>query len=56
MEFEDKVGDVVNACREAGLIVGTAGDNVLRCAPPLVIEQQHVDEALGIIGGVLDAR
>lgn len=56
VEFEDKVGGIVDACRDAGLIVGTAGENVLRCAPPLVIGQRHVDEALGIIGGVLDAR
>ena len=56
VEFEDKVDGVVSACRESGLIVGTAGEKVLRCAPPLVIEQQHVDEALGIIGGALDAR
>ena len=56
VEFEGKVDAILGACREAGLIIGTAGENVLRCAPPLVIEQQHVDEALGIIGGVLDAR
>ena len=56
VEFEDKVDGIMGACRDAGLILGTAGEKVLRCAPPLVIGQEHVDEALGIIGDMLDAR
>lgn len=38
------VGDVVKKAQEEGLIAITAGGNVLRLVPPLVIEKEHVDE------------
>lgn len=38
------VGKVAAAALEQGLIVITAGVDVLRFVPPLVIEKQHVDE------------
>ena len=56
IEFEDKVDGIVAACREKGMLVGSAGEKVLRWAPPLVIEQSHIDEALHILDEVLVAR
>ena len=44
---------VVDACRERGLLVLTAGSDVLRLLPPLVITEAEADEALAIIGAVL---
>ena len=44
---------VVDACRERGLLVLTAGSEVLRLLPPLVITEAEADEALSIIGAVL---
>ncbi len=44
---------VQTACRDAGLLVGVAGNNVLRLAPPLVIEDQHVRDAVAIIDTAL---
>ncbi|MEO1322331.1 MAG: aspartate aminotransferase family protein [Pseudomonadota bacterium] len=44
---------VQNACREHGLLVGVAGNNVLRLAPPLVIEDADVREAVGIMDAAL---
>lgn len=44
---------VQNACRDNGLLVGVAGNNVLRLAPPLVIEDGDVREAVAIIDGAL---
>lgn len=38
------VGKVAAAALEEGLIVITAGADVLRFVPPLIIEKQHVDE------------
>ena len=32
-----------------GLLTVPAGDNVVRMVPPLIIEQSHIDEAIGII-------
>jgi len=38
------VGDVVKKCMKNGLVVISAGGNVLRLVPPLVIKEEHVDE------------
>ncbi|MEO1642993.1 MAG: aminotransferase class III-fold pyridoxal phosphate-dependent enzyme, partial [Pseudomonadota bacterium] len=40
-------------CRDKGLLVGVAGNNVLRLAPPLIIEDAHVREAVSIIDQAL---
>ena len=40
---------VVDACREAGLLVLTAGPDVLRLLPPLVVSEDEVGEALAIL-------
>jgi acetylornithine/N-succinyldiaminopimelate aminotransferase len=42
-------GDVVAKARAKGLLVLTAGDNVLRILPPLVAGEKEIDEALGIL-------
>lgn len=47
-----KPGDVVNKGLEAGLITLTAGEDVLRLLPPLIIEKKHVDELVSILDGV----
>ena len=39
--------------RDAKLLVGVAGNNVLRLAPPLIITDEDVREAVGILDGVL---
>ncbi|MDE6314562.1 MAG: aspartate aminotransferase family protein [Lachnospiraceae bacterium] len=41
-----KPGDIVNKALENGLIVITAGSNVIRLVPPLIIEEKHVDEMI----------
>jgi predicted acetylornithine/succinylornithine family transaminase len=46
-------GPVVDACRERGLLALTAGIDVLRLLPPLVVSGAEVDEALAIIGEAL---
>ena len=38
------VGQVAAKALENGLVVISAGSNVIRMVPPLVIEKQHVDE------------
>jgi acetylornithine/N-succinyldiaminopimelate aminotransferase len=47
------VGPIVDACREAGLLVLSAGDQVLRLAPPLIVDERECDQALGIVDGAL---
>ena len=38
------VGEVVSKALEEGLIVISAGSDVLRLVPPLVITREHIDE------------
>jgi acetylornithine/N-succinyldiaminopimelate aminotransferase len=45
--------DVVTVCRERGLIVLTAAEDVVRLAPPLVVGSEEVSEALATLAEVL---
>ena len=47
-------GEVAAKAIERGLIVITAGTNVVRMLPPLVITKEHVDEMIGILTECLD--
>ncbi len=42
-------GDVQAACIAEGLLAITAGENVLRLAPPLVVTDQDITEALAML-------
>ena len=46
-------GAVVDACRERGLLALTAGADVLRLLPPLVVTEAEVDEALALLADAL---
>ncbi|MEO5634361.1 acetylornithine/succinylornithine family transaminase [Gaiella sp.] len=52
-ELDRPVGPVVDACREQGLLVLSAGPDVLRLTPPLIVDAAQVAEALTILEGVL---
>ena len=41
--------ELLAAIRADGLLAATAGDNVLRLAPPLIIDESHVEEAVAIL-------
>ena len=49
-----KVGEVSAKALEKGLIVITAGSDVIRFVPPLVIEKSHVDEMIEKLSACLD--
>lgn len=53
LRLKDLPKSVQNACRENGLLVGVAGNNVLRLAPPLIIEDSDVREAVAILDDAL---
>jgi len=55
LDLVPPVGDVVAACRERGLLVLTAGDNILRVAPALIVTENEVAEAAAIIDTALRA-
>ncbi len=48
-----KAGDVVKECLSRGLVVLSAGGNVLRLLPPLVISKADIDKAIDTIIDVL---
>ncbi len=54
IEFDSAVKKVVADCAGRGLIVGTAGEKVLRLLPPLTTTKEEIDEALGVIESVLE--
>ena len=47
------VGEVGNRCRERGLLTLTAGDNALRLAPPLIVDERAIEQGVGIIDAAL---
>jgi acetylornithine/N-succinyldiaminopimelate aminotransferase len=51
---EAPAAEIVDECRERGLLVLTAGDHVLRLAPPLTIGPDAVAQALSALADVLE--
>ena len=49
MKLKKPAVDVRRMALENGLLGGSAGDNVLRLAPALIITEDHVREAIGIL-------
>ncbi|MEE8410647.1 MAG: acetylornithine transaminase [Myxococcota bacterium] len=53
IELHVPAAQVKNACFERGLLTTTAGSLVLRLLPPLIIGDDEVDSAVGIIGDAI---
>lgn len=53
LEFSVPVKDIIACAMEAGLILISAGSNVIRFLPPLIVEEKHVDEMAGILENCL---
>jgi acetylornithine aminotransferase len=49
-----KVGDVVKAARERGLLVITAGEGCLRFLPALTIGEEEIRDGLGILAQAME--
>lgn len=54
LEFETTVGPIIKKALEKGLVIISAGANIIRFVPPLVIEKEHVDEMIGILSAVIE--
>ena len=52
-ELDRPAGPVVAAALEAGLLIGSAGETVLRLTPPLTISAGEVDDGLALLEEVL---
>ena len=53
LEIDRVASDAIAACLERGVLVGSAGERVLRLAPPLTISDDELDHALGVLQEVL---
>ena len=49
LEFNVPVGPYLNKALEKGLIIISAGTNIIRFVPPLVITKENVDEMIHIL-------
>ena len=54
IRIDGSVALVRELAHEQGLLIATAGEDVLRMVPPLIFERQHVDEALDKLGRALN--
>jgi predicted acetylornithine/succinylornithine family transaminase len=52
-ELDRPAAEVVDACRAAGVVVLSAGERVLRLAPPLTVEEAELEHGLAVIREVL---
>jgi len=50
-----KPSNLLEKCRQNGLLAATAGADVLRLLPPLIITKKHIDEACKIIDKSLNS-
>ena len=53
-ECREGASDIMDYCRDEGLLLNTAGKNTLRLVPPLIVTESDVDEALTRLERALD--
>lgn len=51
--LKDPVAEIIHKAIEKGLLVISAGGNVLRMLPPFIISKENVDEMMGILRDIL---
>lgn len=56
LEFAQPVGELVKNCIESGLILISAGTNVIRFIPPLIAKKEHIDKMLVILKTCLNQQ
>jgi predicted acetylornithine/succinylornithine family transaminase len=54
LEFSGSVAGLITAAREQGLLIISAGENVLRLCPPLIVTREQIDMAVAILSCCLD--
>jgi acetylornithine/N-succinyldiaminopimelate aminotransferase len=53
IELSIPAAPIVSAALEKGLVLISAGTNIIRVVPPLVAQKEHIDEMCGILREVL---
>jgi acetylornithine aminotransferase len=52
VELDRPGGSVVDACREKGLLINCAHENVLRFLPPLIVGKEEIDSLVGTLDNI----
>ena len=47
--FDRPVGNIIKQAMDKGLVLINAGTDIIRFVPPLIIEEKHVDDMIGIL-------
>ena len=55
VELDIPAGPVIDAARKAGLLIISAGTNVIRLCPPLTVSAEEIDHAIAILSEILRA-
>ncbi len=53
LELDRECRDIVLKALQRGLVINCTAGNVLRFLPPLVVEKEHVDEAVSVLKDIL---
>jgi len=53
VEVSTPAAPIVDACRDAGLLVLSAGEKVVRLVPPLIVESADIRRAIDVLETVL---
>ncbi|MDQ5985691.1 MAG: Acetylornithine aminotransferase [Syntrophus sp. SKADARSKE-3] len=56
VEMDREVAGIIRECLDRGLLVASAGPNVLRFVPPLTVTENEIDQALQILDGILEEQ
>ena len=56
LELKTAVAPLIAAARSHGLMIINAGENVVRLAPPLIVNRGHIDEAVNILENCLESE
>ncbi len=53
LQIKGSASTVREAAHGAGLLLATAGEDVIRLLPPLIVETSHIDEAIAVLRQIL---
>lgn len=56
MELSIPAGEIVSEALKSGLILISAGTNIIRFVPPLVVEKEHIDMTFDILDKIFSAK
>ena len=54
IETTGNIGELVQAARDKGLIVLTAGTNVIRLLPPITLSDAEIEKGVSILSEIFD--